>query len=170
MSKICSKLTVKRAERGHWRRSGIFIVNCGQISNFVLVFSLTLNKWMSVGTHLNRIKGSSCTQSYLTALAQFSGACNFIKKETLTQVFPCEFCEISKSTFFTEHLWATASGTSNVLHYMPNNIINYLPQLSTNLFVIEVWKGNYLKHSLFPKFSQYEKSDFENRQLFQEGS
>ena len=37
-------------------------------------------------------------------------ACNFIKKETLTQVFPYEFCEISKSTFFTEHLRATASG------------------------------------------------------------
>ena len=24
--------------------------------------------------------------------------CNFIKKETLTQVFSCEFCEISKNT------------------------------------------------------------------------
>ena len=31
-----------------------------------------------------------------------------IKKETLTQVFSCELCEISKNTFFTEHLWATA--------------------------------------------------------------
>ena len=31
-------------------------------------------------------------------------ACNFIKKESLTQVFPCEFYEISKNTFFTEHL------------------------------------------------------------------
>ena len=28
--------------------------------------------------------------------------CNFIKKETLAQVFSCEFCEISKNTFFTE--------------------------------------------------------------------
>ena len=27
-------------------------------------------------------------------------ACNFIKKETLAQVFSCEFCEISKKTFF----------------------------------------------------------------------
>ena len=35
--------------------------------------------------------------------------CNFIKKETLAQVFPCEFCEISINTFFTEHFWATAS-------------------------------------------------------------
>ena len=26
-------------------------------------------------------------------------ACNFIKKETLAQVFSYEFCEISKSTF-----------------------------------------------------------------------
>ena len=36
-------------------------------------------------------------------------ACNFIKKETLAQVFSCEFCEVSKNTFSTEHLWATAS-------------------------------------------------------------
>ena len=26
--------------------------------------------------------------------------CNFIKKETLAQVFSCEFCEISKNAFF----------------------------------------------------------------------
>ena len=40
-------------------------------------------------------------------------ACNFIKKETLAQVFSCEFCEISKNTFFAEHLWTTASNVSN---------------------------------------------------------
>ena len=33
----------------------------------------------------------------------------FIKKETLAQVFSYEFCEISNNTFFTEHLWTTAS-------------------------------------------------------------
>ena len=38
-----------------------------------------------------------------------SEACNFIKKKTLAQVFSCEFCRISKSTFFTEHLQVTAS-------------------------------------------------------------
>ena len=37
-------------------------------------------------------------------------ACNIIKKETRAQVFPCEFCEISKNLFFTEHLRVTASG------------------------------------------------------------
>ena len=30
-------------------------------------------------------------------------------KETLAQVFSCEFCEISKNIFFTEHLRPTAS-------------------------------------------------------------
>ena len=33
-----------------------------------------------------------------------SETCNFIKKVTLAQVFSCEFYEISKNTFFTEHL------------------------------------------------------------------
>ena len=36
-------------------------------------------------------------------------ACNIIKKETLAQVFSFGFCEISKNTFFIEHVWATAS-------------------------------------------------------------
>ena len=35
----------------------------------------------------------------LEAVAQ-PEACNFTKKETLAQVFSCEFCEISKNTFF----------------------------------------------------------------------
>ena len=30
-------------------------------------------------------------------------------KKTLAQVFSCEFCEISKNTFSTEHLQSTAS-------------------------------------------------------------
>ena len=33
---------------------------------------------------------------------------NLLKKEILAQVFSCEFCETSKNTFFTEHLWGTA--------------------------------------------------------------
>ena len=36
-------------------------------------------------------------------------ACNFIKKETLAQVFSCEFCQVSKNTFYTEHLCTTTS-------------------------------------------------------------
>ena len=36
----------------------------------------------------------------------------FIKKETLAQMFSCEFYETSKNNFFTGHLWATASADS----------------------------------------------------------
>ena len=39
-------------------------------------------------------------------------AWNFIKKETLAQLLCCEFCEIFKNTFFTEH--TTASGLWDV--------------------------------------------------------
>ena len=38
-----------------------------------------------------------------------SVACNFVKKEIMAERFSCEFCQISKNTFFTEHLWTTAS-------------------------------------------------------------
>ena len=31
-------------------------------------------------------------------------AFSFIKKETLTQVFSCEYCEIFKNAYFEEHL------------------------------------------------------------------
>ena len=34
--------------------------------------------------------------------------CNFIKKETLTQAFSCEFCEISKKNYFYRTLPAAA--------------------------------------------------------------
>ena len=39
-----------------------------------------------------------------------SQACNFIKNETLEQVFSCEFCEISKNTFFYRTPPVAASG------------------------------------------------------------
>ena len=34
-----------------------------------------------------------------------------LRPETLAQLFSCEFCKISKNTFFTERLWATASAS-----------------------------------------------------------
>ena len=41
-------------------------------------------------------------------------ACNFIEKEASAQVFSCEFCEISKNTFFTENVQVI--GWSFILH------------------------------------------------------
>ena len=40
---------------------------------------------------------NTCTRVSLSKLQ--AGACNFIKKETLAQVFSSEFCEVSKNTF-----------------------------------------------------------------------
>ena len=56
-------------------------------------------------------RGVLCKKVFLeiSQNSQERPACNFIKKGTLAQVFSCEFCEISKNTFFTEHLWTTAS-------------------------------------------------------------
>ena len=39
-----------------------------------------------------------------------SEACNFIKKETLAQVFSCEFCEIYQNTFYYRTPLLAASG------------------------------------------------------------
>ena len=48
---------------------------------------------------------SQNSQENTSARVSEASSCNFIKKETKTQVFSCEFCEISKNIFFTEHLW-----------------------------------------------------------------
>ena len=79
------------------------------------------------GIFFERNRGSRpevfCKKGILRNFAKFTGkhlceslfnkvagaACNFIKKETLAQVFFCEFCEICKNTFFTEHSWGAAS-------------------------------------------------------------
>ena len=53
-------------------------------------------------------------------------ACNFIKKETLAQVFFCELCEISKNTFFTEHIRMTAS-------VIKNKICTYITETDTTV-------------------------------------
>ena len=60
-------------------------------------------------------------ERYATRCDTRSEACNFIKKETLAQVFSCDFCEIFQNTFFTEHLRATASENHYLLFYVDSN-------------------------------------------------
>ena len=55
----------------------------------------------------NSQENSSARVSFLIKLE--ASACNFIKKETLVQVFSSDFYEISNNIFFTEHLRVTAS-------------------------------------------------------------
>ena len=45
-------------------------------------------------------------------------ACNFDKKETPMQVFSYEFSKTFKNTHFIEHLWVTASVSSNAYHHL----------------------------------------------------
>ena len=58
------------------------------------------------------------------------------KKETLARVFSCGFCEISKNTFFTELLLATASGIYKITlnpcqrKWLCINITDYFLSLS----------------------------------------
>ena len=53
-------------------------------------------------------------------------ACNFIKRETLAQVFSREFCEISKNTYTTEHLQTTASFVCRVKCILIKSLITLL--------------------------------------------
>ena len=55
----------------------------------------------------NSLENTCARVSFLIKLQDLG---NLIKKETLAQVLSCKFCEISKNTFCTEHLWTTASG------------------------------------------------------------
>ena len=58
-----------------------------------------------------------------------------LKKETLTQVFSCEFCEISKSTVFTEHLRVTASVNSDM--YSRFAFIFTVRLISTSFYLLQ---------------------------------
>ena len=51
-------------------------------------------------TSQNSQENAYARVSFLIIVQALGLACNFIKKETLAQVFSCEFCEISKNTFF----------------------------------------------------------------------
>ena len=57
----------------------------------------------------NSQENTGARVSFLTKLQASTSAFNFIKRETLVQVFYCELNEIFKNAFFTEHLRPTAS-------------------------------------------------------------
>ena len=63
---------------------------------------------------------NTCARVSLLIKLQASGnfiasGCNCLKKETPAQVFSCEFCKIFKNSFFTKHLWMTASVHFNLI-------------------------------------------------------
>ena len=50
-------------------------------------------------------------------------ACNFVKKETPTSVFSCEFCENFKDTFFTVHFCGNTSITANLMRKLVGRLV-----------------------------------------------
>ena len=77
-----------------------------------------------------------------------------MKKETLAQVFSCELCEISRNTFFTEHLRTTASDFKNIylinrrffivdFEDLCNRCVIYLP-----FFILHLLVNHLLSHGI----------------------
>ena len=64
----------------------------------------------------NSQKNTCARASFLIKLQAEAEACNFIKKEALEQVFSCEFCEISKNTFFDRTPLVVASNSIKSIH------------------------------------------------------
>ena len=72
--------------------------------------------------------------------------CNFIKRETLTQVFSFEFCEISKNTFFIEALRATASELN--YYFIMSNVTNFHKYYRGEVTREEKIMNHYIKFSI----------------------
>ena len=75
--------------------------------------------------------------------ARVSFLVTFIKKETLAQFYSCDFCKISKNTFFTKHLRTTAS-------YKNLNLVQYL--IFTELTFIAVIFMSFMSFSVLFHF------------------
>ena len=97
-TKFFSKFEISFWKSSHRRCS----IKKGVLRNFVKY----------IGKHL-------CQSSFFHKIAGLRPA-NFIKKETLAQVFFCEFCEIFKNTFFIEDFLLKCS------IFMPKNTFKKL--------------------------------------------
>ena len=80
----------------------IFIILFNSLQGEAVIRRFSVKK-MFLEISQNSLENTSARVSFLIKLQAW--ACNVIKKETLAQVFSCEFYKISKNTFFTEHLW-----------------------------------------------------------------
>ena len=82
-----------------------------------------------------------------------------LKRGPLVQVFSCGFCDIFKNTFFTEHLWTTASGYSRTLFHgylciilqrcwKPGCLFNVPEIFISGQYQIKQWLGLFQTHHL----------------------
>ena len=71
-----------------------------------------------------------CQSSFFNKVAGLKPAT--LLKKRLAQVFSCEFCEISKGTFFTEHLLTTASGFLVNLEKIKHGKVGFITEIILN--------------------------------------
>ena len=88
-------------------------------SSLVMLYKKAAIFFYKKGTFKNFTKftGKHLFQSLVFNKVAGLRSATLLKKETLAQVFSCEFCEIFKNTFFTEHIWTTASVYTILLLY-----------------------------------------------------
>ena len=97
-----------------------------------------------VWSHLEYRLVSSAPDNIIRWCWPVAEACNFIKKETLAQKFPCEFCEVSENTVLRECLWATAF----VVAYLQfRRLICFYDRRSIDAVFSR--RGLFLMHSMF---------------------
>ena len=84
----------------------VWIFGCRFISIIIIIIMLYRSSHQKCSMKKVFLKISQNLQE--NTYAKVSGLS--LKKGTLAQVFPYQFCEIFIDTFFTEHLWATNSG------------------------------------------------------------
>ena len=82
---------------------------CSCFEQEVLKLQSVDSLWNARSSH----RWCSVRKGILRNFAKFTGKhlcqSHFFKKETLEQVFPCEFCEICNNALFPEYLLTTAS-------------------------------------------------------------
>ena len=84
------------------------------------ICNIVFEKAKGRGGTVNRIEGSLKKGVNICAGSSFLIKLNsvdlqFIKKETLAQVFSCEFCKIYKNNLFAEHHRTTASNYRSII-------------------------------------------------------
>ena len=110
------RLYLKQKQPSAW-----VLGNCHFENVIIIIFFLKRHPWQS--WLLVKLQAAGLRLYLQRSSHQRPDACNFIKKQTLAQVFSCEFYEICKNTFFTEHLWAIASACSRLDHgYFHENV------------------------------------------------
>ena len=78
--------------------------------------------WKKVFLEISQnLQENICARDSFLIKLQARGLQLYLKK-SLAQLFSCEFCKISKNTFFTEHLRTTASAS---LDYVSRNSLFY---------------------------------------------